>query len=269
MWTSDFFNYIETLAEPALAASWDACGVQVAARRDDTRLLAVALDPTSLIVDQAVALGADCLLTHHPLALRPALPRRLGEFHSVLSSCLGADMWLYAAHTTLDSVPEGPAGWLARRLGLKDLGVLEPAPSSRPDRLRGIGQIGRLPAPMGADAFLSALGPALGLSDCAVVGRLPDIVRTVAICPGSGGSLAERALALGADVLVTGDVKHHAALDALGLGLCILDVGHFVLEERMMRVWADELAQQLSSHGVKVSFISGQDPIKRIDLAGS
>ena len=81
-------------------------------------------------------------------------------------------------------------------------------------------------------------------------------IRRIAICPGSGSSLAPEAAAAGADLLITGDVKYHAALE---FPLPVLDVGHFSLEEEMMRRFALQLKEQASD--VAVQFVPAQDPL--------
>jgi putative NIF3 family GTP cyclohydrolase 1 type 2 len=67
----------------------------------------------------------------------------------------------------------------------------------------------------------------------------------VALCGGSGGSLAAAATARGADVFVTGDVKHHQALDAQAAGTAIIDAGHHGTEWPFVQ----HLAERLSKDG--------------------
>lgn len=63
----------------------------------------------------------------------------------------------------------------------------------------------------------------------------------------------------GADVFLTGDLKYHQAQAVQDLGLTV-DVGHFCLEETMMRIWSDDLARELSPAGLEVVFLPGRDP---------
>ncbi len=73
-------------------------------------------------------------------------------------------------------------------------------------------------------------------------------VQRIAVCGGSGGALWPLALAAGADVLVTGDVKHHDALDALAGGVALIDAGHSSTEE----VALDAMAELLRKSGLEV-----------------
>lgn len=131
-------------------------------------------------------------------------------------------------------------------------------PASAPVREFGFGCIGTLPRAMGWEEFSALLLPLLSGSP-RPVGTTPDYVETVAYCPGSGADLAYRAFARGADIYLTGDLKYHQAQAVESVGLT-LDVGHFCLEERMMRVWSEELAQDLAPAGIRVIFLPGHDP---------
>ena len=167
---------------------------------------------------------------------------------------LGNGAWLYCAHTTLDCSPQGTAFWLAQELELCRLHTLEPLTSSSE---LGFGQVGTLPAPLAWPDFSEKLAQVLGRSCWREIGCVPEKVSKVAYLPGSGASAMEAAAESGADVFITGDLKYHQALEA---PLCILDVGHFVLEEEMMRRFALLLASTLSN--VEVRFFESEDPFR-------
>jgi putative NIF3 family GTP cyclohydrolase 1 type 2 len=90
-----------------------------------------------------------------------------------------------------------------------------------------------------------------------VSGPQPETISTVAYCGGSGSTLIGNADRAGADVFITGDMKYHPAVEA---SICVIDVGHFSLEEEMMRLFADELDKSLE--GVEVKFFKGDDPFR-------
>ncbi len=324
---------IERLAPPEGAAAWDKSGVQIAGRRSDISRLGVMLDPVPGTIAAALDRGAEMLLTHHPLALKPRHLDRLDDYHRVAGLVLGSEAWLYAAHTSLDACPSGPAGWMGREFGLLDTTVLEPTYTPRLRGFRfafdtsawtalqalsvrhpslsctrnqsgdielccreehwegvkaaligaspgiasfqpyepalrsetsGFGAVGRLPVPLSRAAFERKLAGMLGLAHWTVCGGLPDTIARVAWCTGSGSSLAWQAARHGADVYVTGYVKYHQALEA---PLAIIDVGHFILEEIMMRRFATLLAENASLAGVAVHFFPGADPL-RIEASG-
>lgn len=325
---------IERLAPPALAASWDHSGLQVAGTEPETGKLAVTLDPTPDAVSQALAWGAGMVLAHHPLSISPRMPDRLDGYHQVLSALLTHRAWLYSSHTPLDCAPGGPAAWLAQDLGLTDLGLVQLSgvtpmvmaiykevamdgfvqvelPADIPvDRLHfdrdalrhspqgficpephwprvkasleasgavsslagamrlldptaphGFGLMGRLPQALDWPALADKLWDVIPRSFWTLCGQQPAKVDTVAYCPGSGGDLAAQAFKAGAQVFITGDVKYHQALENQSLGL-IVDVGHFALEEEMMRRLAANLSGLLAPAGVEVRFFPGADPMR-------
>jgi putative NIF3 family GTP cyclohydrolase 1 type 2 len=122
----------------------------------------------------------------------------------------------------------------------------------------GFGFTGLLPEPLPYADFSAKLAACLGKKEWQACGPRPNIISRVACCPGAGGSLTQGALRSGADVFITGDIKYHTAFDARENALRILDVGHFVLEEEMMRRFADQLAGELS---IPVCFFAGSDPL--------
>lgn len=131
-------------------------------------------------------------------------------------------------------------------------------PAAAPVREFGFGCIGTLPGVLSWDEFSAAMGPYL-TGNPRMVGSVPDCIATVAYCPGSGADLAAHAFRQGADVFLTGDLKYHQAQAVETLGLT-LDVGHFCLEETMMRVWSEALSEDLADQNVRVVFLPGHDP---------
>lgn len=318
---------VERTADPRRAAAWDRSGVQIAGALEACDRLAVALDPTPDTVDAALAWGAQCVLTHHPLSLSPRLPDRIDDYHRVLAAVLGKGAWLYAAHTSLDVVTDGPAGWLADDLGLANRRILEPAgivphrqarwlaPSGveaaraaldalpgvtalvlasgvleavfppgvqdlaertvaaacpeaslhslaellSPATPYGYGLVGDLPVPLSCDELVERLAGLLPRRHFIQAGDRPATVATLAYCPGSGADMAGRAFAAGADVYLTGDLKYHQAL-AVPRGRLVLDVGHFSLEEVMMRRFAADLDAACGASGLAVRYFPGNDP---------
>lgn len=265
MKVSDIIRVIEKTAPLGIAAPWDASGIQVAAMRAEVSHVCVLLDPTLESLERAVTGGAEFILCHHPLSLNPRFPNRQDSYLAVLSLLLRNDVWLYSAHTTLDANPDGPVRWLAQEMGLSRIVTLEPLEASPAWPGRGVtvpdygfGFTGTLDNPMSYNDFCRKLSVCMGRGEWQGCGRRPEAVFRVACCPGSGGSMINAAVAAGADVFISGDIKYHIALEALSSGLRVLDVGHFILEEEMMRRFAKQLDLDLDA---QVSFIPSRDPL--------
>jgi len=94
----------------------------------------------------------------------------------------------------------------------------------------GLGRVGELAQPLPLSALISKVKAGLHLEHVRVAGDGARMMKVIAVCGGAGGSLISRASAVGADVLVTGDVKYHEAQEACQLGLAIIDAGHFATE---------------------------------------
>lgn len=260
MQLSEIIDAIEEIAPLAAAADWDVSGLQVAAHRQTVAKLAVCLDPTPASVRTALEQGAHMVLSHHPLLLKAVLPNRLDDYHAVLRLLFQADVPLYAAHTSLDVNAQGPAGWLAEELQLRNQAVLEPTahPANAPLPL-GFGLVGDLPEPMTVARIAGLIARHAPLASATVSGPEPQRVSRAAYCTGSGSSLLGEAQNAGAQLFITGDVKYHTALAA---EICLLDVGHHSLEEEMMRRMSRLLQQRL--RGVEVFFVPSASPFRAV-----
>jgi len=245
---------IETHAPLAYAAPWDCSGLQVAAIKTTFSSLAVVLDPTPQQITKALNLGCDCILSHHPLSLKPTLPNTVNSYHQTLKLLLSNDVALYAAHTSLDSNLAGPSGWLADAFSLQNRHALE---MFADDPLRGFGLVGTLPIPLSKNDFLKKLITLVPEKTATICGNPPDTIHTVAYCTGSGASLIPLAKKNHADIYISGDIKYHAALDA---SLCVIDVGHHSLEEIMMQHFSLLLREENPS--LTVTFIPSKAPFR-------
>ncbi len=133
---------------------------------------------------------------------------------------------IYSAHTNLDSAREGVSYEIAHILGLKSLSPLEPRSGSPEEGLGIVGDIDPIPAM----EFLRKLKDRFDVKCLRYSARSPQLViRRVAVCGGAGASFITNAMALGADVIVTGDVKYHDFTDH-GDRMLIADIGHYESE---------------------------------------
>ncbi len=256
MKTAEVISRIESLVPSGYAASWDNCGVQIAGPEKDISRIAVALDPLPQVVSSALDWGAEFILTHHPLAIEAKLPSKMDWFHNVMKQVFCAEATLFASHTSLDVQFKGVVSWLGRELKLEGLQVLDPVAENESGDILGYGCIGRFAAPVAYSDFVEQVSQFTGCGVVALCGPQPEKVTCVAMCPGSGSSLMDKAFAKGADVFITGDVKYHPAQETVG---AVLDVGHFSLEEEMMRRFAVVLDGEVDS-SVEVKFFSGRNP---------
>jgi len=137
-------------------------------------------------------------------------------------------------------------------------------PLANPGSVRGHGRAGRLAAPITLQELAGRVKAALGVEAVGVAGDPARRIGTVAVGAGAGGSLVAAAAAAGAEVLVTGDISHHTAHDALDAGLCLIDPGHWATEVIAMPGLVRYLEQRLDGSGVAVALARAQDPPLRV-----
>jgi dinuclear metal center YbgI/SA1388 family protein len=120
----------------------------------------------------------------------------------------------------------------------------------------GFGIVGRLPTPRPLAEVAATLRAELPSPHLRVGGDRERVVELVATVGGSGGSLAVAAVAAGADVLVTGDMKHHDTLDLLAQGLAVIDAGHHATEVAAMPAWIDALRLDAADVGLRAPVLA-------------
>jgi len=239
----DIISGIDQKAPFGLAENWDNVGLLVGSPEQEVRTVLIGLDPTNTVVDEALARGADTIITHHPVIFRPlsAIDTSSPEGR-ILEKALANRLAIIACHTNLDTAGNGVSDILATELGLSELTPLLPSPAAEhPDT--GLGRIGIYRQPLAIGEFVTRALKVLGLPVLQVAGPLPETVSRVAVCGGSGSEFAERAHAQGADIYLTAEVKHHIARWAEERDFCIIDGSHYGTEQHAVRLLAEKLAQ--------------------------
>lgn len=244
---ADLLATIERHWPAAGAESWDAVGLVAGDPAAAVDRVLLAVDAVDETVAEALDLGAQLLLTHHPLLLRGVTT--VAESTSkgrVLARLIRGGCALVAAHTNADVVERGTSGELARRLGLRDVTPIVP---SRSDPATGLGRVGELPEPTTLGHLATALARILPATATGIRAAGDDgaEVRRVAICGGAGDSLLADPAVTGADVYITSDLRHHPASEAReqarvrGAGPMLIDTSHWASEW----LWLDAAAEQL------------------------
>ena len=219
------------------ASDWDAVGLVCGDPQEPIERILFAVDPVAETVDEAIALGAGLLVTHHPLFLEPVHGVPADDPKGrLVHRLVRSGVALFVAHTNADAATPGVSDALASALGLVDVGPLTPDSD--------IGRIGRVSEPVRLGDFARSVARALPATagGVKVSGDLDAEIRRVAVCGGAGGSLLAAVIESGADVYVTSDLSHHRALDARAGGLpAIIDVAHWAGEWP----WLEQAAQLL------------------------
>lgn len=201
-----------------LAESWDAVGLVCGDPAEPVERALVCVDVVDDTVAEALDLGVQLIVAHHPLLLRgvhgvPADSTKGSVVHRLIRSGVA----LFCAHTNADAANPGVSDALAAALGLA---VERPLAPRADDPETGIGRIGALPEPERFVAFVSRVGAALPATVPGVsgAGDPERLIRTVAVSGGAGDSYLSAAAAAGVDAYVTADLRHHPASEHLEAG---------------------------------------------------
>lgn len=202
---------------------WDNDGISVLPYAEhETKRALIALDVTDATVKCAIDNGFDAIITHHPMIFRPVASIDLSTpATDKAARLIRAGIAAISFHTRLDAAEGGTNSIIADMLGLENRERFG-------HKGEEIGIVGDISA-ITYDELYEKLQS--GLPSYRMYGmRKKPTVSRVAICTGSGGDMIYPAIASGADVLVTGEMKYHDELDAADLGLSFITAGHFETE---------------------------------------
>ena len=240
----DVYRFLDEKAPFSTQLSFDNAGFLVGRGDRQVSAILVALDITETVAEEAVQIGAELIVSHHPVIFSPARHvtdqdpsgRRLLALleHNVAAIC---------AHTNLDIAAGGVNDALAWALGLEQVG---------PFSEDGIGRTGVISGAPSAEAFAAQVKKLLGANGVRFVdGGRP--VRKVAVGGGACGDMGPLASACGCDTFVTSDVKYHEFQEAEALGLNLIDAGHYPTENVVCPVLAGWLQEGFPGIRVLIS----------------
>lgn len=217
----EIINLIENKYPLMLAEDYDNVGLLIGDDNMVIKKILVCLDINQAVVDEAIRNDVDMILSHHPLIFSP-IKRILSRdpLSNLIIKIIRADICVYALHTNFDNADNGMNDILAESLELININKLG----------KGTGRYGILNNSTLFNEFCDFVKRKLNINSLKVSGDLNSMIRTIAVVGGAGSDFINDALALNCDVIITGDVKHHSALDGLNSGINIIDAGHFSTE---------------------------------------
>ena len=220
----DIERYFDEKVPFSLKMDFDNVGLLCGFPDREVKKVLLALDVTRDVIDEAAEIGAELIVTHHPVIFHPL--KRVcsddlegGRLVSMIQNGISA----ICLHTNLDIVEGGVNDALAEALGLRVTAALD------------CGRVGELDEDESMDAFCLRVQKALKVSGL----RFYDSgkpVRRVAICGGSGGDLVYEAAALGCDTVLTGEIRYNQWLDGREQGLNLVDADHYCTENIVIPV---------------------------------
>ena len=249
--------YLDEIAPMTMKLDMDNIGLLVGRRDAEVRRVLIALDITDEVIDEAVDVGAQLIVAHHPLFRQPLWQVTDGDGTGrKILKLLRHDIAAICMHTNLDSAEGGVNDVLASVLGLKEtsilwqVGEIDGVPY-------GLGRIGTLSAPLAMADFLPQVKTALHTSGL----RYHDAgrpVHRVAVMGGSGSDELRRAVMAGCDTYLLGEVKHNAFVEAKEQGINLIEADHYCTENVVSEPLREAMVGAFPALEVTVSMRQGQ-----------
>ena len=229
MTVQDLYNLIDRIAPFDTQIDSDNSGFLVGSADQEVHTVLCALDVTDAVIDEAAALEAQLIVTHHPLMFSPIHSLTEADYESrLIRRLVRENISLISAHTNLDQASGGVNDTLAERCGLTAVTG------------EGFFRCGRLQAPATAAEYAEDLHNRLHTA-VRLMGPADARISKVGLCSGGGSDFWKEAAAAGCDAFISGEIRHHHALAMADAGLIAFECGHFATEEPAVHVLAAAL----------------------------
>ncbi len=251
----DIIKVIEEFAPLSVQEKWDNSGLCIGSPDSHVSSVLLALDCTPELVDEAVRVGADMIITHHPLIFSGLKKISPDDFvGSAVIKAISAGISVYAAHTSADKVMAGVSGAMARRLSLENISILDEDGDGT-----GLGAVGDLVMPMTSEETVEFVKERFGLKTVRTSRPLDIPISRIAVCGGSGSSLIPNAIASGAQLYLCGDISYHHFFAPKGFML--MDVGHYESEIEIVAILFSLLKKNFPTFAVRITENIYSNPI--------
>ena len=237
----EIFDAIEQLAPLRFQEDYDNAGVQVGDPDAEITGVLLCTDVTPAVLQEAIDRGYNVVISHHPLIFR-GLKKIAGrtQVERMVATAIKHDITVYSAHTNMDNTPaDGVSFKMADKLDLTDVEVLDAHPDACQDTqvFYGSGVVGNIKPVKVAD-LLRRVRDIFQVGTIRFSGNPDAVVTRVALCGGAGSFLIEKAIAAGADIFLTGDMKYH---DFMGHEheIVLADMGHYESEQFTKEIFYD------------------------------
>ena len=236
---------IEKRYPKSLASEWDSVGLVIGKQKNIINKILLTVDITTKVIDEAIKKSCDLIISHHPFILEPEEIEDIKNYKNKLKQKIEKEnISIYVAHTNADIASEGVNDSLVKKFNLKN---------AKSFGIDNLGRMGVIEEPVNLSQLVDKIIKVIPVNKNAIQisGDKNKIVKTVAVCGGSGSSLLEQVRKLGVDVFITADLKHHQVLDNLELnGPSLISISHWASE----RVWLDDFQQILKKDLHKENF---------------
>lgn len=240
---------------PCLAYDWDNPGLIFGRKEQTVNKILVSLDITEEVIKEAAQKSANLVISHHPLIFSGIKSvnedTRVGK---ILLFAAEHNISLFCTHTNMDTAENGINTYLAKLLNMENTEFIEKNPDFEN---AGLGKIGTV-TPTTLASLAKKVKTVLNTPFVRICGNEEQPIQKIAVASGSCSELIPTAVSLGADVIITGDLKYHTCLDYTSETFSVIDAGHFPTENIVKNMFAEILG------GENIVFSSQKDIFKII-----
>lgn len=237
---SDVVTFLHAFAPPCLAEDYDNVGLLIGDSKKSVQKILVTLDTDEMVAGEAKEIGADMIVSHHPLIFKPL--RKIVAEDAVARTAVSLiknEIALFAMHTNFDSVKSGLCD-----LFLDKVGKAKHRAPIEGDGEDGIGRYAELETTLSLSSMLKDLKEKFQISNIRYVGDLNKPISKIAVCNGGGAEFVYQAKELGADCYISGDIKYQHARFAYENNMALIEIPHYSAE----KIFCDYAAKLLSDH---------------------
>jgi len=238
----EIVDALERFAPLPLQDGFDNAGLQVGLTEADCAGALLCLDVTEEVLDEAIREGCNLVVSHHPLIFKGIKSLTASNYvERCVIKAIKHDITIFSAHTNMDNAVNGVNFKMAEKIGLAQVQVLD----RREDGWLGAGAgvVGELPEPESEDTFLRRIKQVFAVGCVRHTAYTGRQVRKVALCGGAGAFLMPKAIAQGADVFITGEIKYH---DYFGKAeeILLAEIGHYESEQYTKEIFYQIIKEQ-------------------------
>ena len=255
---TELLMLLDKIAPLDLSEEWDNSGIQIDLGKQEINKVLIALETDRDVVKTARESEADMIITHHPLFF----PK--GAVDHLISSdvnqkniieLIQSGIEVVSLHTCYDAAPGCMNDCLCDLLGIK-----------KPKTFAGnIPRIGRLAEPVTLSEYEKTVFERLGRPSGVLVGGAPEkLIRTVAVCSGAGGEFWKDALNEGADLFISGEIKHHEMDLIRQTNMAFIAAGHAGSEWIFVPALASQIRRMCLEPPQIIEYNNKQIPFDRV-----
>lgn len=242
------FDFLNEKFPVETACDFDNVGLLIGNKNRSVTKVLVALDCTNAAVDEAIKMGAQLIITHHPVIFESI---KSIDADGKIGRLIENKISVISMHTNFDQGINGINDVLCQKIGLKNVKPL----TARDGYVLKVGETDNLTADEFAQKLKTSLNTTVRFTDSL------KKINTVVVCSGAGGGFLDDAVNAGADALVAADIKHSVFLEADEKGICLFDAGHFETED----IAVEPLKEMLQNEFKNTQFFTNHYyPVKKI-----